>query len=76
MIMIGWVTMAKLFARLIEPPRDRIPAEKQMFSNADLKALIIPLIIEQVLVMTVGMADTMMVCTPARPPFLACLWST
>ena len=53
MIMIGWVTMAKLFARLIEPPRDRIPAEKQMFSNADLKALIIPLIIEQVLVMTV-----------------------
>ncbi len=61
MIMIGWVTMAKLFARLIEPPRDRIPAEKQMFSNADLKALIIPLIIEQVLVMTVGMADTMMV---------------
>ena len=32
-----------------------------MFSNADLKRLIFPLMIEQALVLTVGMADVMMV---------------
>lgn len=32
-----------------------------LFSNQDLKKLIIPLIIEQILIMIVGMADTMMV---------------
>ena len=32
-----------------------------MFTNRDLKRLIIPLIIEQILAVTVGMADTMMV---------------
>ena len=32
-----------------------------MFSNKDLKKLIIPLIIEQVLAVAVGMADTVMV---------------
>lgn len=32
-----------------------------MFTNSDLKKLIIPLVIKQILVMTVGMADTMMV---------------
>ena len=53
--------MGKLFAKLIEPPRDHIPAERQMFSNLDLKKLIVPLIIEQVLVMMVGMVGTMMV---------------
>lgn len=53
--------ISRLFAKLVEPPRDHIPAERQMFSNQDLKALIIPLIIEQVLVMLVGVADTMMV---------------
>ncbi len=34
---------------------------KSMFSKQDLKRLIFPLIIEQVLAMTIGMADTMMV---------------
>lgn len=53
--------MARLFAKLIEPPRDHVPAERQMFSNQDLKVLIIPLIIEQILAMLVGVADTMMV---------------
>lgn len=53
--------MNRLFAKLIEPPKDKIPKERQMFSNQDLKTLIVPLIIEQVLVMLVGMADTMMV---------------
>ena len=47
--------MGNFFAKLIEPPRDHIPAERQMFSNLDLKKLIIPLICEQVLVMMVGM---------------------
>ena len=32
-----------------------------MFSNKDLKKLILPLVIEQILVMAVGVADTMMV---------------
>lgn len=35
--------------------------EPSLFSNADLKRLIAPLIIEQILAVTVGMADTMMV---------------
>ena len=53
--------ISRFFAKIIEPPRDHIPAERQMFSNMDLKALIVPLIIEQILVMLVGVADTMMV---------------
>ena len=32
-----------------------------LFSNADLKRLIIPLIFEHILAITVGMADTMMI---------------
>lgn len=35
--------------------------KKEMFSNTALKHLIIPLIVEQILVMFVGMADTMMI---------------
>jgi len=35
--------------------------EKKLFSNADLKKLIIPLVFEQALAITVGMADTMMI---------------
>lgn len=41
--------------------RDEEGGESMLFSNQDLKKLIIPLIIEQVLMMIVGMADTMMV---------------
>ena len=36
-----------------------------LFSNEDLKRLIIPLVIDQVLVRTVGMADTMMISSVA-----------
>ena len=32
-----------------------------MFSVRDLKRLILPLVVEQILLVTVGMADTMMV---------------
>ena len=34
---------------------------KELFTKKELKALIIPLVIEQVLAMTVGIADTMMI---------------
>lgn len=53
--------MMRIFAKLIEPRRDRVPIEGQLFSNDDLRSLIVPLIIEQILVMFVGVADTMMV---------------
>ena len=36
---------------------------KPLFTNRDLTRLMIPLVIEQLLLMTVGMADTMMVTT-------------
>ena len=49
----------------ILPRRKKNPADefgdKLMFSNKALVSLIIPLILEQVLAMTIGMADTMMV---------------
>ena len=35
-----------------------IPTEKQLFSNRQLRSLIIPLIIEQALALSVGMIDT------------------
>lgn len=38
-------------------------AAKPIFTNRDLTRLMIPLVIEQLLLMTVGMADTMMVTT-------------
>ena len=46
--------------RWIEPKKT-LPKERQSFSNAALKAMIVPLVIEQVLQMVVGLADTMMV---------------
>ena len=42
-------------------PKQSLPKERQAFSNAALKAMIVPLVIEQVLQMVVGLADTMMV---------------
>ncbi len=45
---------------LIEPKK-QIPESKKKFSNSDLKALIIPIIIEQFLALLVGMMDTLMV---------------
>lgn len=40
---------------------ESVKAMKKLFSNDDLKKLIIPLVLEQALAITVGMADTMMV---------------
>ena len=42
-------------------PRKSLPESRKAFSDAALKAMIIPLVIEQVLQMVVGLADTMMV---------------
>ncbi|MBR4457530.1 MAG: MATE family efflux transporter [Clostridia bacterium] len=47
------------FARLIEP-RQQLGDERKTFDNKALKAMIIPLVIENVLQMVVGLADTMM----------------
>ena len=46
--------------RLIEP-RNQIPEERKRFSNAALKDLILPIIVEQFLALLVGLADTLMV---------------
>ena len=42
-------------------PRPVLPAERQIFSDGVLKAMIVPLLIEQLLQLVVGIADTMMV---------------
>ena len=42
-------------------PRPALPADRQIFSNGALKAMIVPLLIEQLLQLVVGIADTMMV---------------
>ena len=42
-------------------PKPVLPNERQLFSNAALKAMIVPLLIEQLLQLIVGIADTMMV---------------
>ena len=46
--------------RLIEP-RPRLPEDRQLFTDSKLKSMIFPLLIEQLLQMVVGLADTMMV---------------
>ena len=41
--------------------KDIATEKKVLFSNTELRKLILPLILEQALVFTVGMVDTMMV---------------
>ena len=48
------------WSRLIEPSQQAEEAQK-LFSNMDLKRLIAPLFVEQLLAMLVGIADTLMV---------------
>ncbi len=48
-----------ILARLTEP-RQSLPESRQRFSNAALKAMIVPLLIESVLQMVVGLADGIM----------------
>ena len=47
----------RFLSRLRQPPADETP----LFDGAALKRLILPLILEQTLAITVGMADTVMV---------------
>ena len=49
------------FVKSLVEPTPLLPQARQSFSNAALKAMIVPLLIEQVLQMVVGLADTMMV---------------
>lgn len=52
--------MMKIFQEWLEP-KDQIPESWKRFGNSELKALIIPILIEQFLALLVGIADTLMV---------------
>ncbi len=52
--------MKQLIYRLTEPKMD-IPGNRKIFSNHDLKILIVPLFLEQLLEVLVGVSDTFMV---------------
>ena len=56
----GGVLMRRLIYRLTEP-KHTIPEERKIFSDHDLKILIVPLFLEQLLGVLVGVADTFMV---------------
>lgn len=45
-----------------------------MFTNKDLKNLIVPLFLEQLLVMLVGIADTFIVSYAGKPLSPECPW--
>ena len=49
-----------IMQKLIEP-RQPLSRQRQAFTDAMLKAMIVPLVVEQLLQMVVGLADTMMV---------------
>lgn len=49
-----------LLNRLIEP-KQQIAEDRKRFSNAELRSLILPIIVEQFLALLVGIADTLMV---------------
>ncbi len=49
-----------IIKRLIEP-RQRLDDRQKIFTDGMLKAMIVPLVVEQLLQMVVGLADTMMV---------------
>lgn len=52
--------MAALLHRIIEP-KTQLEESRRLFSDADIKKLIVPLFFEQLLVMLVGIADTFMI---------------
>lgn len=49
-----------IWSRLLEPGQ-QVEEGQKLFSNSDLKKLIVPLFVEQLLAMLVGIADTLMV---------------
>ena len=52
--------MRKLISRIVEPKK-QISGSQKLFSNTDLKLLVLPLFLEQLLEVLVGVADTFMV---------------
>lgn len=52
--------MNQMLSSFIEP-KETLPNERQIFTNKDLKNLIIPLFLEQLLEVLVGVADTFMI---------------
>lgn len=52
--------ITEYFEKFIEP-KSNIEESRKLFSNTDLRKLIIPLVIEQMLAMMVGVVDTMMI---------------
>ena len=57
---VACMTAAAVWDKLIEP-KEQVEEGRKLFSNGDLKALIVPLFFEQLLAMLVGIADTLMV---------------
>ena len=58
--MIGRLNAMHIFQKLIEP-RQQLSDQRKLFTDSMLKAMIVPLVVEQLLQMVVGLADTMMV---------------
>ena len=58
----------------IAAPKASVPPERQLFTNRDLRALIAPLFVEQLLAMLVGIADTLMVSYAERPLYPGSVW--
>lgn len=52
--------MSQFLARIMEPKME-LEENRKPFSNSDIKKMIVPLLLEQLLVMLVGVADTFMV---------------
>lgn len=52
--------MKQMLSRMAEPART-IPDERKLFTDHDLKLLIVPLFLEQLLEVLVGVSDTFMV---------------
>ena len=52
--------MERALSRFIDPS-PALPGERRLFSNRALKAMIVPLLVEQLLQLVVGIADTLMV---------------
>jgi len=53
--------MGKAFLLKLVEPKQTLPGERQRFGNRELFALILPILVEQLLTMLVGIADTLMV---------------
>lgn len=53
--------MSKDFLLKWVEPKPALPKERQRFGNRELFALILPILVEQLLTMLVGIADTLMV---------------